>query len=100
MSVSSEYSGIIINQNAIPGPADFYTPTTTWVNQEFFLPDDYLRGTDSGEERRPDISGFQFCVEVPQGYEKAAAFDWMLQYRVFGSDWITSDSGTAVGAPT
>src|SRR5215210_192990 len=98
--ILEEFSGIVLNQNVIPGPTDFMAPTTDWVNQEFFLPDDYLRGTDDGEYRYPDLTGFQFCVGVPQGTEDAAAFEWMLQYRAFGADWITADSGTAVGAPT
>jgi hypothetical protein len=99
MSVLEDYSGIIVNQNAVPGPADFYALTSGQVYQEFFLPTDIARGTTTDERRSPPLSGFQLAVNVPVN-EQAAGFDWVLEYQVFGVGWIRLDEGTAVGCHT
>lgn len=101
MAIIEELSGIILNQNVPPTDGtNFYTATGAKFYQEFFVPDNFLRGTADDEQRFPSLTGFQMAVGIDQGFESAAAFDWTLEYRVFELDWIKVDSGTAIGAHT
>ena len=98
--LSQKYSGVILNQNQVVGDGtDFVLGTSGAYRQEFFLPSDYRRGTESGELRFPDLSGFQLLVQVTPGYELQASFEYTVQYQVFGLGWITAASGIAIGAP-
>jgi hypothetical protein len=67
--------------------------------QEFHLPSDYRRGTESGELRYPALSGLQLLVEVEDDCARYAAFDYKLQYQIFGLGWVTATEGVAIGAP-
>lgn len=99
MAIIEELSGITLNQNVPPTDGtNFYTATGAKFYQEFFVPDDFLRGTADDEQRYPSLTGFQMAVTIDQGFESAAAFDWTLEYKVFELDWIQVDSGTAIGA--
>lgn len=96
--LSENYSGIVINQNQtidtliLPANYDNYI-------QEFHLPSNYRRGTESGELRYPALSGLQLMVEIEVGYARYAAFDYALQYQTFGLGWTTVTEGVAIGAP-
>lgn len=95
-----DYSSVVINQNqVVSAPTDFESGTTGAYRQEFFLPADYRRGTESGELRYPDLSGFQLLVQITEGYAAYAAFGYSVEYQVFGLGWIEVASGTAIGAP-
>lgn len=96
-----KYSGVVINQNqVVSDPGDYADGLSGTYRQDFFLPSDYRRGTESGELRYPDISGFQLLVEVQSGYAQQASFEYILQYQVFGLGWITVVAGVNIGAPT
>lgn len=95
----SKYSGIILNQNQVTLDAKF-GDTGAKYRQEFFLPPDYRRGTESGELRYPALSGLQLFVDVTDGYASTASFDYNLEYQVFGLGWIRVAEGVAIGAPS
>lgn len=97
--LAQKYSSVVFNQNQL---TDLVTAPATEEGymQEFHLPSDYRRGTESGELRYPQLSGVQLLVTIAEGYERVAAFDYEVQYQVFGLGWITVTEGVAIGAPT
>lgn len=101
LSLAEKFSGTVLNQNVVVSdPADYASGTSGLYRQEFFLPADYRRGTESGELRYPDLSGFQLLVQVASGCAQQASFEYTIQYQVFGLGWITAATGIAIGAPT
>lgn len=92
-------SSIVVNQSQVAETALFASGIAEGYIQEFHLPSDYRRGTESGELRYPRLSGLQLLVTIANGYEQYAAYDYALQYKVFGLDWITTTTGVAIGAP-
>jgi hypothetical protein len=98
-SITQDYSSIVVNQNqAIDSTV--VSAVNSGYMQEFHLPPDYRRGTESGELRYPSLSGFQLLVEVAAGCSRYAAFDYDVQYQVFGLGWVSVTSGVGIGAPT
>jgi hypothetical protein len=98
-SLSTKYSSIVVNQNRPMDEGMGMSGEFEGYVQEFHLPDDYRRGTDSGELRYPELSGIQLFVHVSEGYERQATFDYELEYQVFGLGWVSVTSGIATGAP-
>jgi hypothetical protein len=99
-SLVDKYSGIVVNQNQPPALAnDYFVVSNTAYVQEFFLPDNYQRGSDAAEARYPDLAGLQLLVSVAEGYADTAALDYVLEVDTFGVGWTTLASGTAIGAP-
>lgn len=96
---ASKYSGIVINQNQVPASGtDFLVPDgVSWVIQEFFLPVDYRRGTDSGELQYPALSEIHLLVGVDDAMNETASIEFKLEYQVFGLGWIELTTGTATG---
>ena len=100
LSLVETYSSVVLNQNQVAQTTDFKSGTSGSYRQEFFLPADYRRGTESGELRYPDLSGFQLLVQVTDDYATTAAFEYTVEYQVFSLGWIRVAEGTAIGAPT
>lgn len=94
---TANYSGVEISQNAAP-TGNTNLETATYAYQEFFLPSNYGRGTDSGETRLPDLTGFQFLSQIRTGYAASATADWLFQRYDLGVGWQTVVSGTEIGA--
>ncbi len=99
MSLSQDYSSVIINQNQAYDSKIVNAGLSPYA-QEFHLPADYRRGTDTDEIGYPALSGFQLMVNVDTGQAESASFDYEVQYQVFGLGWVTATFGTAVGAPS
>jgi hypothetical protein len=100
VSLAAEYSGIVINQNQVPGDNDALDiADNAWRYQEAALPSNYVRGTDATEQIIPRLSGWSVLVDVADGQATEATLDWTIQYQVFGIGWITAASGTTIGAP-
>jgi hypothetical protein len=101
LNLAEKYSSVVINQNqVVANPTDFSSGTSGSYRQEFYLPSDYRRGTESGELRYPDLSGFQLLVQITAGYAPQASFEYSLDYQVFGLGWVNVIQGVAIGAPT
>lgn len=99
-NITQNYSSIVLNQNQVSDASlDAVIAPATFM-QEFHLPDNYRRGTESGELRYPDLSGVQIQVEIEEDFARTAAFDYEVQYQVFGLGWVTATQGVAIGAPT
>lgn len=97
MSLTASYSGVVINQNDTPtGMYDWRSQGANYLYQTFTLPSDYTRGALVDEQNIPDISGFQFYVDIDSGYAASAGLDYKLEY--YDQGWITLASGTVVGA--
>jgi hypothetical protein len=95
-SLVSDYSGIVFNQNQRPATSGDLIDITdgAWRYQEFFLPDNYVRGADISEQLTPPLTGTQLCVSVD---DSDVALDWKVEYDIFGIGWITVASGTTSG---
>lgn len=100
LKLTQQYSSIVLNQNQTADVALGASGAFEGYIQEFHLPADYRRGTESGELRYPDLSGIQLLVNVAVGYSRYAAFDYEIQYQIFGLGWVSATSGTAIGAPS
>jgi hypothetical protein len=98
-NLTQRYSSIILNQNQVATDEVLMADSGTGYVQEFHLPADYRRGMESGELRYPDLSGIAFLVGITPGYQRFAAFDYEVQYQVFGLGWVTVASGVTIGAP-
>jgi hypothetical protein len=99
--LAQKYSSVVLNQNrAVANVNDYAFGPFGDYRQEFFLPSDYRRGTESGELRYPDLSGIQLLVDITAGSARHAAFSYKVEYQVFGLGWITVTEGVAIGAPT
>lgn len=100
-SLTRDYSGVVINQDVAPatGSSTLAAYVGVPVYQDFFLPDDYRRGTDDGELRWPALSGFQVLVTVADGFADQAALEWTVDRFELGTGWIPQASGVAIGAP-
>lgn len=84
------YSGIVINQNAIPTGS---TTLDDYIYQEFFLPQNYQFGSKDGEYNCPDITGFQILVSA----YLTGTFDWKLERDDYELGWQTLATGTTEG---
>lgn len=99
-NLTQKYSSVVLNQNvAVSVNTDKASGLGAKYRQEFYLPSDYRRGTESGELRYPDLSGFQLMVEVEAGFAAQATFEYTVEYQVFGLGWVTVAAGIAIGAP-
>jgi hypothetical protein len=94
----SLYSGVVINQNGVPASTNdaYDLDPTAYVLQEFYLPDGYRRGTESGEAVFPRISGLQVMVECLNDHA-SAQIDWFIEYQIFGAGWTRVGEGTSTG---
>jgi hypothetical protein len=100
LNLIQQYSSVILNQNQVVAhPTDFASGVTGSYKQEFFLPSDYRRGTESGELRYPDLSGFQLLVNITTDNSLQASFAYSVEYQVFGLGWVEVTEGIAIGAP-
>lgn len=103
MSITSDYSGIILDQNSIATavlawrPAPYNAET---IYQTFYLPPNYEEGSTFIEERYPDLSGFQVMVQIDSGLEYSATLDYTLDYYVIGEGWTNLIQGTQIGCHT
>lgn len=98
-SLSSLYSGIVINQNQPPvANNDYISSSNAQIYQEFFLPSDYTRGTEGEEQIIPDLSGFQLFVRVRSGRERATGIIWTIEHYQIGTGWVELTSGVSIGA--
>lgn len=97
--ITEQYSGIVLNQNQKPidSTSNLNLLDGNWRIQEFFLPSNFIRGTDD-EEITPALSGWQLLVSVEGGQATTATLDWRLEYDVFGIGWIKLTEGTTSGA--
>lgn len=91
-------SGVVINQNQkIASSSDSVSILdSTWRYQDFFLPSDYIRGTNASEQIIPNLTGFQILVGVTDA--ETAYFDWVLEYKAQGFTWTEITSGSFSGA--
>lgn len=97
MTLIKDYSGIILNQNQPPAlDTDNAEISSSWVYQEFYLPDNYQRGTNSNELSIPPLSGFQILVGIDEGYSSTATLDYTLDY--YNLAWNNLTTGTAIQA--
>lgn len=95
MTLTTDYSGVVINQNANPtGSWDWQGNAGGLVYQTFTIPSNYTRGTGS-DTNTPDLSGFQLNVNVPTTAPAAATINYTLDY--YDQGWITVASGTQIG---
>lgn len=99
MSVCTDYSGVVLNQNAIP--TGWHTPTAT-IYQTFHLPSDFSRGTNESEIRIPSLSGLQVFCQIAQGLGDQAQIQWSLSSLNASGPWLptTAASGTTTGTYT
>jgi hypothetical protein len=91
----TRYSGVVLNQNQKPQDpvADKVAVNTNqWRYQEFFLPDNYVRGTAADERVIPSLTGVQLFVGIDT---LDINLEWTIEYDVFGVGWIPFTSGTA-----
>ena len=99
MSVTNDYSGVVLDQNAIANGSlqwrDVLGAQTLY--QTFLLPSDYEVGSTVIEERYPDLSGLQVMVTVDARYATTATLDYVLEYYVPGTGYETLTSGTSIG---
>ena len=95
-NVCTNFSGVVFDQNVVTGEL---TPGTSQFYQTFRLPEDYLRGTKSEEQRYPSISGFQLLAEVESEAEDEVTFEYSFERHNFGSPlWEVLATGTVTGA--
>lgn len=100
MTVTGDYSGVVLNQNAIAANAiNWRTPpyNAQTIYQTFYLPGNYQLGTSAAEQRLPDLSGFQVLANVDRGYASFATLDYTLDYYIIGQGWSNLTSGTVIG---
>ena len=95
-SLIEKFSGVVINQNVRPD-SDHYHDVSShpWTYQEVFLPNDYPRGADGSEIIYPDLSGIQVLSSVTDA--DTAAYEWTLEYQIFGLGWVELGSGSSTG---
>jgi hypothetical protein len=100
VSLASEYSGIVVNQNQTPGDNDWLgIADYEWRYQEATLPANYVRGSDASEQITPPLTGWSLLVDVADGQTTEATLEWVVEYQVFGLGWVEAASGTTIGAP-
>jgi hypothetical protein len=94
-------SGIVLNQNVTPAASNDYVDLTSsnTFYQEFYLPQNYARGTDA-DLTIPPLTGFQILAKVRDGYAEATSVYFEVQYKKFGLSWVKLDSGYSLGADT
>lgn len=65
-TISEKLSSIIINQNRRPSSFrdNLDVADSLWRYQEFFLPDNFARGAESGERTIPSLTGTQLLVNI------------------------------------
>jgi hypothetical protein len=96
LSIPERLSAPIITQNVTPTDTTSitsYDSSNYNIYQDFFLPDDYVRGVTCS--KIPPLTGLQVLADIATGYEDVAAIDWTLQYEDDG--WVDLTSGTTVG---
>src|SRR4051812_38068521 len=91
--IVNDLSGVVVNQNQKPGPADWTLPVGQ-VFQEFYLPTTYARGT-TDERVIPELSGFSIMFATTS---LDINVEWSLEYQVFGVGWIQLATGTETQA--
>lgn len=98
--LTEQYSGVVINQNVVPGSGDklAFSANAQWY-QEFFLPSAHPRGSVDTEQIIPPLTGFHLLTEVAADREEITAIEWTLERQVIGTGWVVEGSGTSIGAP-
>lgn len=95
MSLAKDYSGIVLNQSQKPSTIDDFGTSGSFF-QEFFLPENFIRGTDDNEQIIPNLSGIQVLVAIDNAFTATLAYT--LQYQQ-SSTWYDLASGVSIGAP-
>jgi hypothetical protein len=110
LSLSERFSSPVIDVATVPDgdlPVDSYDPDQWNIFQDFFLPDDFSRGDNTSDphgapvtmqKKIPPLTGIQLLTDIATGYEDVAALDWTVQYLDSSDQWVTLQSGSAVGA--
>lgn len=100
MGFDYAYAGISLSFNQVGPTANpiQHRLGYKWYFQEFFIPDDYVRG--EGEEALiPEMRGFQIKAKIRSGYTHAAALDYSISYKTgTENEWQTLAMGTQIGA--
>jgi hypothetical protein len=95
-NVCAEYSGVVIDQNVV---TEALAPNSNWYFQTFRLPENYLRGTKSGQTRFPGISGFQLLAEIEKETAATVTLNYTIEQHNFGNtEWEVLAKGTVTGA--
>lgn len=94
-SALADLSGVVLDQSASPSSFSSLLDAAFHF-QEFYLPSDFVRGTDS-EARRPDLTGFQFLTTV-SGTSSAVVMEYTCDLYVIGRGWENQTTGTVVGS--
>lgn len=100
MSITANYSGVVINQNATPTQAIALVPGD-WYYQTFYLPSTYQYGSEPSQHKVPSLSGFQLLVKIPEGDAATAGLKYLFQYHIVSqAGWTTLEEGEVVGVHT
>lgn len=91
MSICTDYSGVILNQNEFTGSLN---PDGKQLYQTFRLPREYQRGATAHETRFPSLSGFQVLVSVPTGGAADVVVEYTVDQYFFGEGWGNLAKGT------
>lgn len=85
-TISSQYSGVVLNQNVPPESANDYIDPSAGAMQFFRLPDDYQR-----DGTTPPLTGIQLLVGAS---DLSASMTVVLEHKPFFSTWTTLAQGT------
>lgn len=99
-SLVERYSGVVLNQNQPPREGDDAYVVSTKVYQEFLLPHNFIRGTESTEGVIPSLSGIQILARVDEAMVDTAKVMWTIEHQVFGLGWLELANGTTTGVHT
>lgn len=89
MSLCTDYSGIVVNQNEVVASPTHRQEGVAY--QGFFLPTDFMRDTVV-----PGLSGVQVYAAVAD-VETVVA--WAIERYIVGTGWVTLLTGSTTGAP-
>ncbi len=94
LTASERFSSQILNQNAAATDSIELSYDEDYTHyQEFYLPKDYIRGTDA----IPPLTGFQLFTSIRIGYKDMATLDWTIERYEIGVGWTEMTSGTTIG---
>lgn len=92
--LTTDYSGVVLEQSDPPeGVGSVVTGT---VYQDFFLPDDYVRGPDASNAVIPDLTGLQIYVTSASTDETVT---WALEEYDAGVGWTSRRTGSITELP-
>lgn len=90
-------SGVVFTQNQPPLTVGdkFNFETANWICQQFYFPENYVRGVEN-QANVPEFTGVQIFCAIDTGTRVAAGLDWVIQHYVPAVGWITEAEGTSV----